>query len=298
MLPLALEQFKQSENHQSSITTAMILAAGRGERMRPLTDKTPKPMLEVGGKRLIEWHLHKLVAAGIKRVVINLHWLGEQISDYFGDGSQWGLTILYSTESPVLETAGGIAKALPLLKTQQAPGFLLVNGDVWSDIDYATLLGLDKHLSESNQAILAMVDNPEHHPDGDFYFMQGQDALPRFMSQLIPQLSCSVPSPVPSPPPSPQVSPLNQQSTAIVDQMSVQNIKYTYSGVGLYHFDLFASLAQQASKNGAIPATALGPILRTAMQNELVTGVYHQGFWSDVGTPERLAALERYLTQA
>ncbi|MBD3766334.1 MAG: nucleotidyltransferase family protein [Gammaproteobacteria bacterium] len=143
---------------------AMILAAGRGERMRPLTDNTPKPLLMVGGKPLIVWHLEALARAGIQEVIINHAWLGEQIPHALGDGSRWGLTIRYSAEGNLgLETGGGIFNALPLLG--DAP-FLLVNGDVFTDINLANLV--QRGLAEEMLAHVCLVDNPEHHPQGDF----------------------------------------------------------------------------------------------------------------------------------
>ena len=145
---------------------AMILAAGRGERMRPLTDHTPKPLLKVGGKSLIVWHLERLVKAGFKEVVINHAHLGEQIEQALGDGSVWGLSIRYSPETTALETAGGIANALPLLG--DAP-FLVVNGDVFTEVDFGAL-----QLVSPNLAHLVMVDNPPQHLDGDFVVDSGK----------------------------------------------------------------------------------------------------------------------------
>ena len=145
---------------------AMILAAGRGERMRPLTDHIPKPLLKVGGKSLIVWHLERLAKAGFKEVVINHAHLGEQIEQALGDGSVWGLSIRYSPETSALETAGGIANALPLLG--DAP-FLVVNGDVFTEIDFGAL-----QLVSPNLAHLVMVDNPPQHPDGDFVVDSGK----------------------------------------------------------------------------------------------------------------------------
>jgi N-acetyl-alpha-D-muramate 1-phosphate uridylyltransferase len=137
-----------------------ILAAGRGERMRPLTDHTPKPLLVAGGKPLIVWHLERLATAGFREVVINHAHLGEQIEQALGDGSKWGLTIAYSPEPPgALETAGGIARALPMLG--DAP-FLVVNGDIWCDIDFA------RFRTSTATARLVMIDNPAHHAGGDF----------------------------------------------------------------------------------------------------------------------------------
>ncbi len=151
---------------------AMILAAGKGERMRPLTLHTPKPLIPVAGVPLIEYHLRALAAAGFKEVVINHAWLGQQIEDYLGDGAQFGLHIVYSPEGEPLETGGGIFRALPLLGSEP---FLVVNGDVWTSYDFhvvpRTLNGL---------AHLVMIDNPAHHPTGDFTLRDGQlsDAQP------------------------------------------------------------------------------------------------------------------------
>jgi len=148
------------------LTTAMILAAGRGERLRPLTDHTPKPLIEVGGKPLIEHHLERLAAAGIERVVINLAHLGDQIRAHLGEGERWGVAIEYSVEGEraedALETAGGIRQALDRLGER----FLLVNGDVLSDIDYATLA--NRRLGADCRFHLVLVDNPPHNPGGDF----------------------------------------------------------------------------------------------------------------------------------
>lgn len=144
---------------------AMILAAGRGDRMRPLTDSQPKPLLKVAGKPLIVWQLEKLAAAGYSDVVINQGWLGEQLPEALGDGERWGLNIQYSDETAVpgaLETLGGIINALPLLSPKGEP-FAVVNGDIWCDYDYAKLT-----LPADKQATLVLVDNPPHNPDGDF----------------------------------------------------------------------------------------------------------------------------------
>lgn len=145
---------------------AMILAAGRGERMRPLTDHTPKPLLQVGGKPLIVWHLERLANAGFKEVVINHAHLGAQIEQSLGDGSQWSLSIQYSPEKTALETAGGIANALPLLG--DAP-FLVVNGDTFTEVDFSQLT-----LRAPNMAHLVMVDNPPQHAQGDFALVHGK----------------------------------------------------------------------------------------------------------------------------
>lgn len=219
---------------------AMILAAGRGERMRPLTDHTPKPLLTVGGKPLIVWHLERLAKAGFKEVVINHAHLGAQIEEALGDGSAWNLKIQYSPETTALETAGGIANALPLLGG--AP-FLVVNGDVFAEIDFKGLQLKSPHLAH-----LVMVDNPPQHPDGDFALSSGK---------------------------------LNDQG----------NHKLTFSGLGVYHPDLFATVERgQAAK--------LAPLLRLAIAKGLVTGEHYQGVWHDIGTPERLALLDQQLCRA
>jgi MurNAc alpha-1-phosphate uridylyltransferase len=143
---------------------AMILAAGRGERLRPLTDTTPKPMLPINGKPLLEHHINRLAAAGIDEIVINTCWLGEQIETYFADnGRRFGVNISWSREAQALETGGGISHALPLLGDQP---FLLVKGDVWSDFPLAELVKTD--LPTELDAQLVLVNNPEHHPRGDF----------------------------------------------------------------------------------------------------------------------------------
>ncbi|MDP9529659.1 N-acetylmuramate alpha-1-phosphate uridylyltransferase MurU [Pseudomonas protegens] len=152
---------------------AMILAAGKGERMRPLTLTTPKPLLPVAGVPLIEYHLRALAQAGFRDIVINHAWLGQQIEDALGDGQRWGLNIRYSAEGEPLETAGGIFQALPLLGEQP---FLVVNGDIWTDYDFATL-----RRPLTGLAHLVMVDNPAHHPSGgDFCLEDGRlhDARP------------------------------------------------------------------------------------------------------------------------
>ena len=145
----------------------MILAAGRGERMRPLTDKTPKPLLPVAGKPLIVWHIERLAAAGVRDLVVNHAHLGQQIEDALGDGADWGVTIRYSAEGEgrALNTGGGILNALPLLG--DGP-FLVINGDVWCDVDLESLA-----MPAEALAFLVMVDNPAHHPAGDFHLAGG-----------------------------------------------------------------------------------------------------------------------------
>lgn len=212
----------------------MILAAGRGERMRPLTDRTPKPLLPVAGKPLIVWHLERLARAGYRDIVINHAHLPDQIEGLLDDGAAWGVAIRYSAEPPgALETAGGIANALPLLG--DAP-FLVVNGDIWCDLEFATL----PRLADDDLAHLVLVPNPPQHPNGDFDLQGGRvGASPRL----------------------------------------------TFSGIGRYRPELFASIERGK------PAR-LAPLLREAMAKDRVSGQIHTGRWVDVGTPERLVALD------
>ncbi|WP_346838726.1 N-acetylmuramate alpha-1-phosphate uridylyltransferase MurU [Microbulbifer sp. SAOS-129_SWC] len=147
----------------SAVPTAMVLAAGFGKRMRPLTDHTPKPLLPLAGKPLIEYAVERLARIGVRRVVINLGHLGDKIRDYLGDGERWGLDIRYSVEDAPLETAGGILQALPLLGERP---FLVVNGDVWCDFDLAQWLA--RPLPAGCPGRLLMVPNPPHNPEGDF----------------------------------------------------------------------------------------------------------------------------------
>ena len=172
----------------------MILAAGRGERMRPLTDRTPKPLLVAGGKPLIVWHLERLAAAGFREIVINHAHLGTQIEQALGDGSRWGLCIAYSPEPPgALETAGGIAQALPLLGDEP---FLVVNGDVWCDVDFAHFRPYT-----AVTAHLLLVANPAHHAGGDFsldgkrvVYANGEQTLTYAgIGVFSPALFCDVP---------------------------------------------------------------------------------------------------------
>nr|WP_155450735.1 nucleotidyltransferase family protein [Allochromatium palmeri] len=214
----------------------MILAAGRGERMRPLTDHTPKPLLQAGGKPLIQHHIERLAAAGLRELVINHAHLGQQIEAALGDGSAFGVEIRYSPEAQALETGGGIFQALPLLGAEP---FLVVNGDVWTDVDLGGLT-----ISAGDLAHLVLVDNPPHNPEGDFALSDG-----RVRSEGRPRL--------------------------------------TFSGIGLYRPELF-----DGQTPGAFP---LAPLLRQAMANGRVGGRHHDGHWFDIGTPERLAALDGWL---
>lgn len=159
---------------------AMILAAGRGERMRPLTDTIPKPLLKIADKSLIEYHIEGLVKAGINELVINHAWLGQKIEDQLGDGEHYGAKIQYSSEEQALETAGGIKKALPLLGGEP---FIVVNADVYTDYPFAQLKISAGKLCTTNLAHLVLVNNPEHNPTGDFYCQN---------NRVIDPLSCSL----------------------------------------------------------------------------------------------------------
>ena len=221
----------------------MILAAGRGERMRPLTDRTPKPLLPVAGQPLIVWHLERLAKAGFRDIVINHAHLGDQIEALLGDGDAWGVRIRYSEEpAGALETAGGIANALPLLG--EAP-FLVVNGDIFCDWDVARARDV---LAEGLLAHLLLVPNPAHHPAGDFALLDGK-----------------------------------------VGAGGTANL--TFAGIGVYRPALFAGIARgQVAK--------LAPLLDAAIAAGRVSGELHGGRWVDVGTPERLAALDADLRHA
>ena len=213
----------------------MILAAGSGVRMRPLTDAKPKPLLEVRGKALIAWLVEALARAGLREIVINHAHLGHLIEAALGDGSHFGVTIRYSHEAQALETAGGIAKALPLLGGEP---FVAVNGDIFCDFDFASIAS--RALSQ-NLAHLVLVPNPTHHPQGDFGLVGsevGAEGKPG----------------------------------------------WTFSGIGLYRTELFDGI-RPGSKG------QLAPLLREAMGRRQVSGEIHLGVWHDVGTPERLEAV-------
>lgn len=228
------------------IFPCFLLAAGRGERMRPLTDDLPKPLLTIQNKSLLAWHLDALVKAGIPNVVINHAWLGSKIESALGNGQQFGLHIQYSPEETALETAGGIYKALPLLAPNDY--FLVINGDVFSpNLPITALLQRASQMSGDPKKPLAhllMVPNPIQHPGGDFFL---KDAL-------------------------------------VSDQENIGAEKLTFSGIGIYHKDLFKDLEMD------VP-TKLAPLLRQAMGENRVSGEKYLGPWHDVGTPQRLQEL-------
>ena len=235
---------------------AMILAAGFGKRLRPLTEHTPKPLLEVRGKPLIVHHLEALARAGIKEVVINTAWLGEKLEAYLGDGSRYGLAIAWSREAEPLETGGGICQALPLLGSEP---FLLVNGDVWTNYPFEQLIS--RQLDEGSLAHLVLVPNPEHNLSGDYCFtrQQGQDD-----SEV---LSGVLTGPQP------------------VEQLEGRQA-YTFSGISLLHPQLFAAW----TSGEAFP---LRDVLTPAFRAGHISGELYRGEWCDVGTVERLAEINR-----
>jgi len=212
---------------------AMILAAGRGERLRPMTDTIPKPLLRVRGQPLIERHVLGLVRAGVERIVINLAWLGARISEYLGDGARYGVAIVYSEEQPrALETAGGIIRALPHLGSGP---FAVVNGDIYTDFPFETLA-----LAPDRDAHLVLVPNPPQHLRGDFGLEQGL-------------------------------------------ALSEAANRYTFSGIAMYRSAFFAGCA-----DGVLP---LKPLLLRSMAAKRCSAELYTGAWEDVGTPERLQAL-------
>ena len=232
--------------NQNNSLPCLLLAAGRGERMRPLTDNLPKPLLTIQNKSLLGWHLEALAKSGIQSIVINHAWLGEKIEASLGDGHQFGLNIQYSPEGTALETAGGIRKALPLLCPEDY--FLVINGDVFSpNLPITSLLEVVPKLRCATHQVLAhlmMVPNPIQHPDGDFYL----------------------------------------KGSVVSNHLSVGAEKLTFSGIGIYHKDLFKELEIGTSAK-------LAPLLIRAMEQNKVSGEKYAGPWHDVGTPQRLQEL-------
>lgn len=247
------------------VTHAMILAAGRGERMRPLTDHTPKSMLPVKGKPLIQWHLESLAKAGIQHVVINLAHLGEQIAQHVHDGRALGLQVRYSREPEgALETAGGIALAKPWVNEQgelsHAP-FVVINGDVFTDWPAHQVHVMARQMQKHHAlAHLLLVDNPMHHPKGDFVLGDRLDS--------------------------------GNESTAWVRGAASQpgsknplGPSLTFSGVGVYDSTMFKHITPGDRQ-------ALAPLLFALADQHRCLGTHYTGLWTDVGTPERLASLQ------
>ncbi len=215
---------------------AIVLAAGRGERMRPITDQLPKPLVPVAGRPLISYHLESLARSGIRDIVINLSYLGSMIRDALGDGARYGVRIAYSDEGPVaLETGGGIFKALALLGSDP---FLVVNGDIWTDYDFGRIT-----LAPAAHAHLVLVPNPP--------YLRGDFTL---------------------------------DGDRIVESTQPP---YTYSGIGVYTPEFFAGC-----QAGKFP---LLPLLKRAIAARRLSGELYRGDWSDIGAPDRLAALEQRL---
>ena len=220
----------------------MILAAGRGERMRPHTDLMPKPLIRVGGKPLIERHLDNLRAAGITDIVINLGWLGDRIREAVGDGARFGVAVRYTEEGwPALESGGGIFNALPLLGHEP---FMVLNGDVYSDFPLARLAQRARGLQAGTLAHLVLVPNPEHNPRGDFALGGGR---------------------------------LDNHEQG----------RFTFSGLSVHTAEFFHGCSA-----GHFP---LLPLWRRSAGLGHLSGELYEGRWSDVGTPQRLADLERVL---
>lgn len=244
----------------------MLLAAGRGERMRPLTDTLPKPLLPAGGKALIVWHLERLAAIGVRDVVINHAWLGDRIEAALGDGRALGLRIRYSPEATALETAGGIARALPLLVDEAAgpdAPFLVISADVFTDFDFGRAGTIALQMAAGGDSCwCVMVPNPSHHGGGDFRLDGGRLGL---------------------------ASGTGPTSTGRPETASVLPLRpagtLTYAGVGLFRPRLFRDIAAGTKQ-------ALRPILEREIAAGRAAGECHDGLWFDIGTPQRLKELD------
>lgn len=238
---------------------AMILAAGLGTRMRPLTDNCPKPLLKVAGKALIQHHIEKLVSAGIDEIVINHAYLGHMIEEALQDGQQFGCRIVYSAEQQPLETAGGIINALPLLKNgSEEQYFLLLNGDIWLSEEFSQLEHIASKMEKQNLlGHLWLVDNPEHNPQGDFFLADKSN------DQLLANVS---------------------EKELDVQKELKSGKDLTFAGASILSTALFTGLPQEPLK--------LAPILKQAMAQQKISGQHFIGDWIDVGTPERLQQVE------
>jgi MurNAc alpha-1-phosphate uridylyltransferase len=225
----------------------MVLAAGRGERMRPLTDHTPKPLLEVQGKKLIDWHIDGLLENGFSQVVVNHAWLGEQVVSHLSQAKRTNLNVQFSKELTALETAGGLRQGMSLMKLDDY--FFAINGDVFCpSFPFEKIQGIVQKLRDDHPTSLAylfLVKNPDHNSQGDFK-LEG----------------------------------------SLVKDKDSQGSSLTFSGAGIYHQDLFKSI-----KIGEV--AKLAPILRQAMNEDQVLGELLSVPWVDVGTPERLAELNK-----
>ncbi len=218
---------------------AMILAAGRGMRMRPLTDHTHKGLLKVAGVPMLEQHVKHLSNIGIKDIVINVSYLAEQIQTFLGTGQQYGVKIRYSIEEMPLEVGGGIIKALPLLGVDP---FITINCDVWTDFPLQSLA----EKLRNHDGHIVLVNNPEHRQQGDFH--------------------------------------LNNEKVELLNLTKSPKNNYTFSGIAIYHPRIFADFSHDCLQ-------PMLPILKKAIQTKRLSGEYYQGMWNDIGTPERLAAI-------
>lgn len=241
------------------IRQAMILAAGKGTRMRPLTLTTPKPLIKVGGRALIEWHILALRQAGITDIVINAAWLADKLQAGIGDGSRYGVNIRWSVEEKPLETAGGIAKALYENQLKPEP-FLLINGDVWTRLlpldGFGKNAGLNHSQAVDDVAVLAhllLVDNPTHNRAGDFIYHDGK--------------------------------------VLIKPEQAREQKTWTFAGISLLHPALFVDVPYDRPY-------PLAKVLKQAMMTRQVSAEIYDGIWVDVGTPERLAWVNNHLKQS
>ncbi len=251
---------------------AMILAAGRGERMRPLTDELPKPLLSAGGRPLIAWQLLRLAKAGIRDIVVNHAWLGHKLQAALGDGSAFGVRIRYSPEGEALETAGGITLAMPFLTAAdptappatgaEAPDparapFLVVNGDVFCDFDFGRVATIALQMKQAQLACwCVMVANPPHHRAGDFELAGGK--LAGTARRTAQEPAAAAPE------------------------------RLTYAGIGLYTPQMFEGITRGRK-------APLRPLLEREMAASRAGGEFHAGQWFDIGTAERLAELDHLL---
>lgn len=240
---------------------AMILAAGFGERLRPLTETTPKPLLRVGGKPLIQYHIENLAAAGVREFIINTSWLGDQIEAFLGDGSRFGVEIAWSREREPLETGGGIYRALPLLGSEP---FLLINGDVWTD--YPLIELVNRSWPEDIDAHLVLVPNPTHHLDGDYVLKTGPGNTVIDYSKEKERVSC------------PKLAYPAEGEQA-----------FTFSGVSVMRPEIFATYSSASEE------FPLRDVLKCHIDDSCVSGELFQGKWWDIGTLERLQALNALL---
>ncbi|MBQ0711471.1 MAG: nucleotidyltransferase family protein [Porticoccus sp.] len=225
---------------------AMILAAGFGERLRPLTNDTPKPLLKIGTKPLIQYHVERLASAGVRELVINTSWLGDQIESFLGDGSRFGVSISWSRETEPLDTGGGIRRALPLLGSDP---FLVINGDIWTNYPLASLV--EREWSEEIDAHLVLVPNPEHNLKGDFT--------------------------------------LDLQRRVRYPLESDESV--TFSGISVMRPDLFALFLSASEK------FPIRDVLAGSIKGGYVTGEVFRDTWWDIGTVERLQALNALVSE-